>query len=160
MAQLLPAALLDPDDLEVAEDRSISYGASWWWQFPPCACGRDYPHLEVAGNRVVRTTGVETLRQWIRFALSIERFEHPIYSSDFGVEFKALIERSATREEVETEIIRMIRDALEVDDRVSRVRHISLEVTESASSEVVLDIEVFTFTADVQRVSIVANLEV
>lgn len=157
MAQLLPPTLRDPEDIGLGLDQSITYGESWQWVFPPCSCGKDYPHLEVVGNRAVKTFGSDTLEQWIRFALTVDRYAHPIYSTDFGVEFRELIGRSATLEEAETEVTRMIREALEIDPRVQLVR--TIEVSEASFDSIEVQIEVVTFTADIQRLSVIANLE-
>ena len=160
MAQLLPTSFTDPVEDVESDDLAVSYGESWVWVHGDCSCGKDYPHLEVVGQRAVRTHGLNTLVQWLRFAVSIERYRYPIYSTDFGVEFDALISRSPTQAEAETEMVRMVREALSVDPRVDSVRYIRLNPVANHQSNVLIDIEILTFSADVQRVSLLANLEV
>lgn len=162
MAQLLPEGLRDPISAEPVEavDESIQYGETWAFHFGHrCACGKLYPHLAVYGGRVQVIEGVDTLTQWIKFALTTERDRYPIYSGEFGVEFEALVARSPTPEEVETEAPRMIREALSVDDRIIEVREVRLEVSEEDSSSYFVDMEVVTFTADLESIEAQVRLE-
>lgn len=162
MAQLLPEGMRDPltaDVIEPVED-PIQYGETWAFHFGHrCACGKLYPHMAVYGGRVQRLEGVDTLHQWIKFALTTERFRYPIYSDQFGVEFEALISRSPTAEEVETEAPRVIREALAGDERVVEVRQVRLEQSEDDGSSYFVEMEVITFTADIEEIEVLVHLD-
>lgn len=162
MPQLFPEGMRDPEEgsVVVGVDRSITYGETWSMHLGvECACGKDYPHLEVYGGRPIQVSGIEALVQWIRMALSVERLRFPIYSSDYGVEFGRLISRSPTAEEVETEAPRMIREALLVDERIAEVREVRLAVSEDDPSSYFVDMEVVTFTGDLRAIELAVQLE-
>jgi hypothetical protein len=142
----------------VVEDQGVSYG--WTWAFhlgSRCACGKPYPHLDVVGGRVQNSRGVETLVQWVRLTLTVERFRYPIYSDNYGVEFDALISRSPTPEEVETEAPRMVREALSIDDRILEVRLVRVVPSEEDLTCYFLDMEVVTFTGDLEGIEAVSS---
>lgn len=155
MAQLLPDGLLDPEDGQVVEgDQTISYGETWVLHLgSKCSCSKEYPHLAVSSGRVQRVSGIDTLIQWVRFALLTERFRFPIYSDDYGAEFGALIQRSPTPEEVETEAPRIIREALSIDPRVLEVRLVKVEASEEDPASYFVDMEVISFTGDLESIS-------
>ncbi|GAA0717238.1 DUF2634 domain-containing protein [Clostridium malenominatum] len=62
---------------------------------------------------------IEALRQAIRLILNTERYEHLIYSWDYGSELKDLIGKD--KDITESEIKRRIRESLMQDDRVNNV---------------------------------------
>lgn len=62
---------------------------------------------------------VEALRQAIQLILSTERYEHLIYSWNYGSELKYLIGKD--RDITESEIKRRVTEALMQDDRVNNV---------------------------------------
>lgn len=62
---------------------------------------------------------IESLKQTIFKILNTERYEYPIYSWNFGVEFLDLIGEPVTY--VCPEIERRIREALTTDDRIKGV---------------------------------------
>lgn len=163
MPQLLPLGMADPvqgNDVATV-DQSITYGETWGFHMGHlCSCGKEYPHLNVYGGRVEKVSGVDTLSQWIRFALSTERFLFPIYTDQFGVEFAALVERSPTAEEVMTEGPRMIREALSIDPRITEVREVRLEELPGDPSSFLVEMEVVTFTTQVEVLESRVQLEV
>lgn len=162
MPQLFPEGMRDPAEGEVlvSDEASISYGETWSMHIGSnCACGKDYPHLEVYGGRPRKIDGLETMMQWIRMALSVERLRYPIYTTDYGVEFVALIDRSPLPEEVETEAPRMIREAMLIDDRITEVREVRLEIAEEDPAAYFVDMEVVTFTGDLERIEQSLHLE-
>lgn len=154
MAQLLPEGLTDPIlGVIEEEDQSITYGETWSMHLGTnCSCGKTYPHLEVYGGRPFKVSGIDTMLQWIRLALSTERFRYEVYSDDYGVELDALIERSPTPEEVETEGPRMVREALAIDSRVEEVREVNLTVDPEDPTNYFIDVEVVTFTGDLEAI--------
>jgi hypothetical protein len=67
-------------------------------------------------NRFV--DGKEAIRQAIQKAMLTPRFEHLIYSFDYGNEVQQLIEESVSFELLEREVIRLTSECIEQDDRV------------------------------------------
>lgn len=79
-------------------------------------------HLDFEAGRVRRPVdGRRALRQFVRMALQTERFRYLIYDGNFGSELHALISEDLPPEMLETEIPRIIREALTVDDRIQDV---------------------------------------
>ena len=80
-------------------------------------------------NRVITTIGGKTTKTsehdaylyWAYKTVATERFSRAAYSSDFGVEIEAILERDYDRDVAESEIARSITEALEVDDRTKKV---------------------------------------
>ena len=60
--------------------------------------------------------GLESVRQAVEIALSVERFRWQIYNANFGNELNDLIGDDA--DYIKSEFQRMVDDALSVDDRV------------------------------------------
>lgn len=63
--------------------------------------------------------GLEAVRQAAALALGTERFEHLIYSADYGSELHRLIGKR--RALVRVELERMIRETLKQDDRIEDI---------------------------------------
>ena len=82
---------------------SLTYGIDW---AKKCVIGQ--------------IDGQEALQQAISKLLQTKRFTHLIYSWNYGVEFDQLIGHS--QEMVESEIKRMLLEALLVDERITGVR--------------------------------------
>lgn len=63
--------------------------------------------------------GLEAVEQFIKKELLTPRFKCLIYDNQRGSEIKeAIIAKDATKEFAETEIPRMVRDTLRIDDRI------------------------------------------
>ena len=60
--------------------------------------------------------GLEAVRQSVEIALNVERFQWQIYNTNFGNELEELIGDDA--DYIQSELPRMVNDALSVDDRV------------------------------------------
>ena len=60
--------------------------------------------------------GLEAVRQSVEIALNVDRFRWQIYNTNFGNELEELIGDDA--DYIESELPRMVDDALSVDDRV------------------------------------------
>lgn len=75
---------------------------------------------KIKDNRIVGfTDGKEALKQAIYLILNTERYEHLIYSDDYGSELKGLIGKD--RDIAESEYKRRIKEALLQDDRINNV---------------------------------------
>ena len=73
--------------------------------------------------------GIEAMKQAIYCILNTERFEHLIYSWNYGIELKHLIGENTTIAIPELE--RVITEALMQDTRISEVNNFTFEVKEN-----------------------------
>ena len=73
-----------------------------------------------------QTDGLEAVRQAVEIYLNTERFRWQIYTARIGTELDTLIGEDS--ELVESEIPRMVTDALMIDDRVLAVEDFVLDV--------------------------------
>ena len=73
--------------------------------------------------------GIEAIKQTIYCILNTERFEHLIYSWNYGVELKHLIGESSNF--VIPELERVISEALLQDDRITEVKGFEYQIIES-----------------------------
>ena len=62
---------------------------------------------------------LDAVAQDVRFALSTDRYNWPIMGSNFGVTFDDLI--GTDYNYIRSEVVRRIRDALSIDDRILQV---------------------------------------
>lgn len=69
--------------------------------------------------------GLDAVAQAVDKILSTERFEHEIYSEDYGAEMDRLIGQDF--DFVESDIERTITDALSVDDRIESIENFIFE---------------------------------
>ena len=72
--------------------------------------------------------GLEAMTQAVRLILNTERFRHLIYSWRYGVELEGLLGQNATI--IESELGRILREALLADSRVSAVTDIVISRTD------------------------------
>ncbi|SFA87386.1 Protein of unknown function [Acetitomaculum ruminis DSM 5522] len=76
-------------------------------------------------------TGIDSIKQKIYKILNTERYQHIIYSWDYGVEFKDLI--GEPEEYVVPEIERRIKEALIIDERIESVNDFEFDTTTKGS---------------------------
>lgn len=83
--------------------------------------------LNINNNTITRfCDGIEAMKQTIYCILNTERFEHLIYSWNYGIELKNLIGESTTYAIPELE--RVIKEALIQDNRVQNVSDFKFEI--------------------------------
>lgn len=70
--------------------------------------------------------GIEAVKQAIFLMLSIERYDYPIYSWDYGVEFKDLFGKPPAY--VASEVPRRIRECLLMDDRILEIDQFNVQI--------------------------------
>lgn len=81
---------------------------------------------KLIGNKIQGfTDGLDALKQAIYKVLNTERYEYPIYSFYYGVEFENLIGKDKMY--VEIELKRRITECLLRDDRISNVDNFIFE---------------------------------
>lgn len=72
--------------------------------------------------------GVEAIKQFIYMALRTQRYEHLIYSTDYGSEIDVLLsDNEVTQEFKEMELPRLITEALIYDERIDDVTDFDIE---------------------------------
>lgn len=69
-------------------------------------------------------TGSEAIRQAVHKALATPRFRYLIYDDAYGSELESCIGQDLSREYMESELPRMVEEALLVDDRIYAVSDI------------------------------------
>lgn len=84
-----------------------------------------------SGGEPLVVTGGEAVKVWAWKALKTVRYRHDIYSWDFGCEVENLIGRAFTPEVKQSEAIRYIREALEINPYITAVRQVSVELNGS-----------------------------
>ena len=73
------------------------------------------------GGRPVIAEGAEALSMWISTALRTVRYQHEIYSTDFGCEAASLIGQGWSDSVQSSEAPRMVRDALRMNPYIQDV---------------------------------------
>lgn len=87
-------------------------------------------YLDIENNTIKGyCDGIEAMKQAIYCILNTERFEHLIYSWNFGIELKNLIGESSTY--VVPELQRVITEALVQDDRIEEVNNFDFEINKN-----------------------------
>lgn len=80
----------------------------------------------ICGNRIQGyVDGIDAVKQTVLKTLNTEMYEYPIYSFDYGQELQKLIGKEQMY--VQSELKRIITDALLVDDRITAVTDFSFE---------------------------------
>lgn len=80
---------------------------------------RDVPVF--SGGEPVLVTGIEAVMGWAWRALHTERYQHPVYSWDYGCEISDLIGQNWTRGAKEAEAARYIRECLTANPYITGV---------------------------------------
>lgn len=73
-------------------------------------------------------TGLDAIKQWVRIVLSTDRYYFNQYSWDHGCELQALIGKNYDPALIESEVKRMIEDALLVNDDVESISDLTCEI--------------------------------
>lgn len=71
--------------------------------------------------------GIEALKVWIQKTIRTARYRFPIYTFQYGCELEEIIGKDIPRAVLESEVRRVIREALIYDDRIADVRDFKLE---------------------------------
>lgn len=109
-------------------------------------------YLDIEKNTITRSCdGKEAMQQAIYCILNTERFEHLIYSFNFGVELNFLIGENPTYAIPELE--RVITEALLQDDRIEEVNNFDFEVNKN---EITATFNVITTEGEIQVEKVVS----
>ncbi|GIO35856.1 hypothetical protein J41TS12_07170 [Paenibacillus antibioticophila] len=115
---LFPASMNDSwnEGIEAENESSeISFGRSWRFDF-------DQGEFVLTPTRKIAScTGTDAWVMWCRKAIRTPRYRHLIYSRSYGQELDELIGKGYSRAVLESEIQRMVSEALLVDPRTADV---------------------------------------
>lgn len=90
----------------------------------------DSKTYKINNNRIYGTVDdIEALKQAIYLILNVERYEHIIYSWDYGIELKNLFGKDTNY--VIAELERVIKEALIQDDRINDVTDFEFETVKN-----------------------------
>lgn len=107
--------------------------------------------LNIENNTITRyCDGVEAMKQTIYCILNTERFEHLIYSFNYGIELKFLIGENITY--VVPELQRVITEALLQDDRIEEVNNFKFEIT---NNKILITFNVITTVGEIPSEKVV-----
>ena len=84
----------------------------------------------------------EAIRQYIRKALMTSRNRYLIYDDTYGEELRDLIGQNLTQDLMNVEIPRVVREAIEGDDRIEEVSDVN--VTQYNSDGILIEVTVIT----------------
>jgi len=100
---------------------SLDVFREWAWDF-----GKDCFRHDGDGNMIL-LSGDEALKVWIYHAIRTDRWAYLAYSNDYGFEGKALVGKVLTVGERQSELERMIREALLVNPYIKKVNSVKFE---------------------------------
>lgn len=99
--------------------------------------------LDLENGRIEKQIdGAEAVRQYIRKALLTARNRYLIYDDAYGEEIRDLIGYNLTPALMDVEIPRLVREAIEYDDRISSVP--SVEVSRYNADSILITVTVET----------------
>lgn len=120
MPALFPETVVDPEIIESTAEET-QFGRN---------VGFDFEHDEFAVSPTGRQYKLDETDSWIEWAikaLATPRYQHLIYSDNYGSEFHTLIGTCQPHEFIESEIRRMTKECLMVDDRTEKVDEFEFE---------------------------------
>ncbi len=95
--------------------------------------------------------GIEAMKQAIYCILNTERFEHLVYSWNYGIELKHLIGENTTF--VIPELERVITEALLQDTRITEVNNFEFEVNKNS---IIAKFKVITTVGEIESEKVVS----
>ncbi len=102
---------LDDDEIEVEQQEEKE----------PKDYEIDFVTGKLTGNVI---SGVKAIEQWIRIVLNTDRYFYTQYSWDHGSELNTLIGKCAKQDYVESEVKRMIEDALLINENITGIENL------------------------------------
>ena len=115
MPNLFPQVETAAEAVETAHDSQVRFGKSWCFDFEK----GDFVHTPT--GKMATADDIQAYTEWCYKALLTPRYRYLIYSRSYGQEFEELIRRNLTRDGNESEIKRIITEALMVDPRTAEV---------------------------------------
>lgn len=100
---MFPFDLEDEEEIEIKEQKEPKD-----WEI-------DLKTGKLTGRAV---TGFDAIKQWVRIALSVDRYAFPQYTWDYGNDLSSLIGKNYDEGYLKSEAKRMIEDALSVNEDI------------------------------------------
>lgn len=109
---------IEEDDVEIIEEDETDK--------EPSDYEIDFTTGELTGRII---TGLDAIKQWIRLALGTDRYFYNQFSWDYGSELNELIGQSYSEEYIESEVTRMVTDALSTNKDIDGISslHVVME---------------------------------
>lgn len=98
--------------------------------------------------------GEEAVRQYIRKALMTARNRYLIYDDSYGEEVRELIGENLSQELMDVEIPRLVREAIEYDDRIESVTNVEVTQYNSDSVHIAVTVELVSGVVITEEVAI------
>lgn len=98
--------------------------------------------------------GEEAVRQYIRKALMTARNRYLIYDESYGEEVRELIGENLSQELMDVEIPRLVREAIEYDDRIESVTAVEVTQYNSDSVHIAVTVELVSGVVITEEVAI------
>lgn len=106
---------LDDDEIEVEQEEAKE----------PKDYEIDFKTGRLTGRMV---TGLKAIEQWIYIVLVTDRYFYTQYSWDHGSELNTLIGKHASKGYVESEVKRMVQDALLVNENITGIENMACKI--------------------------------
>lgn len=97
-------------------------------------------------GELVIIEGVEALKVWIYKVIKTTRFEHEIYSWDYGCEINTLIGKGFSKALIVSEVKRYVREALMINEYIESINSIDVKLEDDRLS---IDITILTIYGEV-----------
>lgn len=127
----------------ITTTNNVSYGKELDFDF----ANEDF--IMVDGEPKV-VEGVEALRVWIEKVLRTARYQFPIYSFSYGSEIDTVVGKSLPQAVTESELTRIIQEALLCDPRIDSIQDFGFE---GSGDDMVVTFTVSTFDGQHLEVS-------
>lgn len=106
---------LDDDEIEVEQEETKE----------PKDYEIDFKTGRLTGRMV---TGLEAIKQWIYIVLATDRYFYTQYSWDHGSELNTLIGKHVSQAYVDSEVRRMVQDALLVNENITGIENMTCKI--------------------------------
>lgn len=103
--------------LPETQDQVVQFGRSWSFDFEK----GDFKMTPT--GKAMETEEEDAWQEWCQKAVLTERYKYLVYSRQYGQEFEDLIRRNLNRAANESEIKRIVTEALLVDPRTASVEN-------------------------------------
>lgn len=107
------------------------FGMSWKWNW------HTGDFIEYGGAPAT-CTDLENLEQWCENILNIDRFAHPIYADNIGIEDPYQLIGQATNTLAQTRYVKKAEEALLVHDRITKVQGWEFKIEHQIAPDVLL----------------------
>ena len=98
--------------------------------------------------------GEQAVRQYIRKAIMTARNRYLIYDDSYGEEIRELIGQNLTQALTDVELPRLVREAIEFDDRIEAVSNVTISRHNSDSIHIAVTVELVSGLFITEEVSI------